>query len=325
MPNARERFRDVQNAELRPLGAGELLDRAVTIFVRQFVPIVVVIAVTLVPVTILEALANPHAGSTFNDMMTVLTSAGGSAASRHAAEQLGLSNRAGFLTFLIVFLAMIVRLVMWSAIVSVVAAAYAGSRVTIAQAYRIGLARWFAQAVVGLAFVIIGTVALIPVFIAYILVVFAVVALAALHLTVITVIVGVVFGLIVILAAIILSSWIFMTYELASVAVVTEQANPISAISLALSRGLAPGMKRRTIIGGLVVFVVSEVGTLPIVGLGILASATTHVDALYFAIVGAGSVLLEGLVAAFVIVFAVDVRTRREGLDLIADTPPVVV
>jgi hypothetical protein len=59
--------------------------------------------------------------------------------------------------------------------------------------------------------------------------------------------------------------------------------------------------------------------------LGILASAITHVDALYFAIVGGGSVLLEGLVAAFVIVFAVDVRTRREGLDLVVDAPPVVV
>lgn len=322
--NARERFRSVQNAELRPLGAGELLDRAVTIFVRQFVPIVVVIAVTLVPLTVLEALSNPHATSTFNDMMTVLTTSG-SAASRRAAEDLTLSNRAGFLAFVVIFLAVVVRLVMWSAIVSLVAAAYAGSRVTIAQAYRIGLSRWFAQIVVGLAFSIIGSVALVPVFIAYILLVFAVIALAALHQIVLTVIVGVVFGLIVIIAAIILSSWIFMTYQLASVAVVTERPNPIGAISVALSRGLAPGMKRRTTVGGLVVFVVSEVGSLPLVGLGILASAITHVDALYFAIVGGGSVLLEGLVAAFVIVFAVDVRTRREGLDLVVDAPPVVV
>jgi hypothetical protein len=315
----------VQNAELRPLGAGELLDRAVTIFVRHFVPIVVVIAVTLVPLTILEALSNPHATSTFNDMMTVLSSANGSAASRRAAEDLTLSNRAGFLAFAVIFLAVVVRLVMWSALVYVVAAAYAGSRVTLAQAYRIGLSRWFAQIVVGLAFSIIGTVTLIPVFIAYILLVFGVVALVALHQIVLTVIVGVVFGLIVVIAAIILSSWVFMTYLLAAVAVVTERPNPISAISVALSRGLAPGMKRRTIVGGLVVFVVSEVGSLPLVGLGFLASGLTHVDALYFAIVGGGSVLLEGLVAAFVIVFAVDVRTRREGLDLVVDPTPVVV
>jgi hypothetical protein len=35
-------------------------------------------------------------------------------------------------------------------------------------------------------------------------------------------------------------------------------------------------------------------------------------------VIGAGSVLLEGLVAAFVLVFAVDVRVRREGLDILA-------
>jgi hypothetical protein len=35
--------------------------------------------------------------------------------------------------------------------------------------------------------------------------------------------------------------------------------------------------------------------------------------------------LLEGLVAAFVIVFAVDVRVRREGLDILAvEAPPVI-
>ncbi len=116
-----------------------------------------------------------------------------------------------------------------------------------------------------------------------------------------------------------------MTYELASVAVVTELANPMNAISTALRRAFGRGMKRRTIVGGLVVFAVSQVGTLPLLALGALAATTTHVDALYFAIIGAGSVVLEGLVAAFVIVFAVDVRVRREGLDILAaEAPPVV-
>jgi len=95
----------------------------------------------------------------------------------------------------------------------------------------------------------------------------------------------------------------------------------VTAVGTALRRSFAPGMKLRTIVGGMVVFVVSQVGTLPIVGLGILASTTTHIDALYFAILGAGSVLLEGVVAAFVIVFAVDVRVRREGLDLVVGPP----
>jgi hypothetical protein len=315
----------VQNAELRPLGAGELLDRAVTIFVRQFVPIVVVIALTLVPTTILSAIANPHTGQVFSEFGQLMGSLGDPTASERAARRLSEADRTSGFAVAIVFVTVVVRLVMWSAIVAVVAAAYSGSRVTIAQAYRIGVQRWPAQVIVALAFSVIGIVALIPAFVAYILVVIVVVALAALHFVVATVIVGVVLGLAVIAAFVVISAWIFMTYELASVAVVTELPNPMSAISVALRRGFARGMKRRTIVGGLVVFAVSQVGTLPLLGLGAIAAMTTHIDALYFAVIGAGTVLLEGLVAAFVIVFAVDVRVRREGLDILAaEAPPVI-
>ncbi len=318
MPGTRERSRGVQNVELRPLGAGELLDRAVTIFVRHFVPIVVVIALTLVPTTILSALANPHAGQLFSDVAAVFSSVGNPTASRHAAEQLSASNRNAVWAWALISFTLVVRLVMWSAIVAVVAGAYAGSRVGVGEAYRIGLQRWFAQVVVALAFGVLGGIALVPAFVAYSLVVIVVVALAALHFVVATIVVGVVLGILVLTAFAIVSSWVFMTYELASVAVVTEASNPVSAIGLALRRAFARGMKRRTIVGGLVVFAISELGTLPLFGLGALLTMTTHLDALYFAVVGVGSVLLEGLVAAFVLVFAVDARVRREGLDILA-------
>jgi hypothetical protein len=315
----------VQNAELRPLGAGELLDRAVTIFVRRFVPIVVVIALTLVPVTALSAIANPHAGQIFTDFGRMMGSLGDPVASQHAAEQLSQSDRTSGFAVAVVFITLVVRLAMWSAIVAVVAGAYSGSRVTVAQAYRIGLQRWLAQVIVALAFGVMGIVALIPAFIAYLLVVIAVAALAALHFVLATIIVGIVFGLAVLAAFAIVSAWVFMTYELASVAVVTEEPNPVSAISVALRRAFARGMKRRTIVGGLVVFAISQIGTLPLIGLAALLAAVTHYDGLYFAVFGAGSVLLEGLVAAFVVVFAVDVRVRREGLDILAaETPPAI-
>ena len=202
------------------MGAGELLDRAVTIFVRQFVPIVVVIALTLVPTTILSALANPHAGQVFSEFGEVMSSLGDPATSQRAAQRLSEADRTSGFAFLIIVLAMVVRLVTWSAIVAVVAAAYAGSHVTIAQAYRIGLRCWVSQVIVALAFTVMGIIVLIPVFVAYVLVVIVVVALAALHFVVATVIVGVVLGLAVIAALVIISAWVFMTYELASVAVV---------------------------------------------------------------------------------------------------------
>ena len=47
-------------------------------------------------------------------------------------------------------------LLMWCALVTVVAAAYAGARTTIGDAYRVALRRWFPQLLVSLAFLVLG-------------------------------------------------------------------------------------------------------------------------------------------------------------------------
>ncbi len=306
------------------MGAGELLDRAVTLFVRQFVPIAIVLAVVIVPLLAFQAILSPHSARVFSDMSRILSSAGDAAASREAAKALSLDNSMGGSLALIFFVGIVARLLMWSAIVTVIATAYAGSRATFAQAYRIGVARWLPQIVVAFGFAVLGVVAALPLLILYVVVVIAVAALAALQQVAAAIAVGIAAGLVVLAAFAVVGSWVFMAYELAAVAVVTETTNPITAIGLALRRGLARGMRRRMIVGGLVVFAVSEGGTLPLLALAALVTAVTHVDALYFAIIGAGTVLLEGLIAAFVVVYAVDVRVRREGLDIVVAEPPPV-
>ena len=312
------------NTVLRPLGAGELLDRAVTIFVRYFVPIVVVLAVAIVPLIAFEAFVSPRSGHVFSDMGRVFSSAGNPAASRAAAKVLEGDSPAFGLTSLLFVVSVCVRLLEWSAIVTVVSNAYAGASTTIAQAYGVGLRRWPQQLLIAVVFAALGIVAAIPLLILYVILIFAVIALAALHLTVVAIAVGVVGGLIVIGGFVVVGSWVFMTYQLAAVAVVTETRNAIDAIGYGLRRGAARGMRRRTIVGGIVIFLVSEGGALPLIGIAALVTTLSHIDALYFAILGAGSVLLEGLIAAFVVVYAVDVRVRREGIDIVAEPPPAV-
>jgi hypothetical protein len=314
----------VLNTELRPLGAGELLDRAVTIFVRHFIPIVVVLAVAVVPLIAFEAFVSPRSGHMFSDMGRVLSSAGNGPASRAAAQALEGDSPAVGLTALLVLASVCVRLLAWSAIVTVVSNAYAGASITLAQAYGVGLRRWPQQLLIAVVFGVLGFIAAIPLLILYVILIFAVIALAALHVTPVAVVVGVIGGLIVIGGFVGLGSWIFMTYQLAAVAVVTETRNAIDAIGYGLRRGAAKGMRRRTIVGGLVIFLLSEGGALPIIGIAAVATMLTHIDALYFAILGAGSVLLEGLIAAFVVVYAIDVRVRREGIDIVAEPPPAV-
>ena len=316
---------ELPQTDLRPLGAGELLDRAVTLFVRDFVPIVVVIAVVIVPIFIFQAVVAPKAGHVFTDIGRVFSSMGNKGATESAAAAISRDSGSNGLTFLLFAVSSVGRLLMWSAIIALVAAAYGGSRITFGQAYRIGVQRWLPQLVVGLTFVVIGLVTIIPLVIAYVLLVVLIGVLAAVNQPIAAAVVGVTGGLIVLAGFAVVLSWVFMIYELASVAVVTETPNPIEAVGTALRRGLARGMRRRTIVGGLVVFVVSEVGALPLVAVAATVTALTHVDVLYFAILGVGTVLLEGIVAAFVVVYAVDVRVRREGFDIIAAEPPPVL
>ena len=281
------------NTELRPLGAGELLDRAVTIFVRHFVPIVVVLAVAVVPLVVIEAFISPRSSHVFSDIGRVFSTATDPAASRAAQKILESDSPAFGLTALLFVVSICVRLLEWSAIVTVVANAYAGAPTTIAQAYAVGLRRWPQQLLIALVFVALGVVAAIPLMILYVIVILAVIALAALQQTIATVVIGVIGVLILIAGFAVVGSWVFMTYELAAVAVVTETRNAIDAIGAGLRRGAASGMRRRTIVAGLVVFLVSQAGALPLIGIAAVATALSHIDALYFAILGAGSVLLR--------------------------------
>jgi len=303
-----------------------MLDRAITLYVRWFAPIVIVLAVVTVPITVLQALASPHAGHVFSDMARVFSSAGNAAASRQAAEALSRDNQSSPLAVLVIFVAILARLLMWCALVSVVAAAYGGASTSLAQAYRFALRRWFPQVIVALAYAVLSGFAFVPVFVLYLIVFIAAIGLSALHQTVAMIVVLIAGGLLFCALVLTVGPLLFMSYELASVAAITETPNPVQAIGIGLRRAFAPGMKRRTVVAGLVLMLVSQLGTLPLLGVAALAAAVTKIDALYFAIFGAGSVLLEGIVATFVVVYAVDVRIRREGYDIIvADPPPAPV
>jgi len=293
-----------------------MLDRAITLYVRRFPQIVLVLAVVSVPVILLQALVAPQSAHLWSDLGQVLA-AGGGAASRRAGDAMAADSRLTPLAFVVTFAAMVVRVLMWSAVVAVVASAYAGARISLGDAYKLALRRWFPQLVVGLSFAVLGFVGMMPVFIVYIVFVGALVALSALQQTVAVVIVGIVAFLVFLIGFAVIGSFVFMAYELAAVAVVTETGNPFEAVQLALRRAFARGMKRRTAVGGLVLILVSQAGALPLLAAAALVAALTHADALYFAILGAGGVLLDGIVASFAVVYAVDVRVRREGYDLL--------
>jgi hypothetical protein len=314
---------ELRHTELRPLGAGELLDRAVTLFVRNFVPIVTVLAAVIVPLIVFQAIAAPNSGQVFSDLGRVFSAAGNRSASQAATDALTRDSASNGVTALLFLISSVARLLMWSAIVSLVATAYAGSRISFGQAYGVGVRRWPAQVMVALAFMVIGVAVSIPLLIAYLLVAILIGLLVGLHQYIAAVAVGIVIGVIVFAAIAVVGSWAFMAYQLASIAVVVEMSNPFDAIGIGLRRAFGRGTRWRTVVGGLVVFVVNWAGAFPLLAIAAVLTVLTHLSVLYFAVLGVGSVVLEGIVAAFVVVFAVDIRVRREGFDILAaETPP---
>jgi hypothetical protein len=313
----------VLNTELRPLGAGELLDRAVTLFVRRFVPIVIVLAIAIIPLMIVQALISPNAADMMTNLGSIFTAASNPAGATKASAAIERYNSSlpGIIGFS--FIAAVVRLLMWSAIVAVIAAAYTSDRVTTPRdAYVIGANCWPAQLLVGLAFMVGGGVCAVPLFVVYFVIVIIVIGLAAANLGIAAAIFGVIAGIALLAAAAVFGSFVFMTYELAATFVVTESPNAIAAIQTAIRRVSSRATFWRTVVAGLVVFAITQGLALPVAFIAGFLSAITHVSALYYAILGTGTIVLDGLVASFVVVYATDVRIRREGLDLIALTMP---
>jgi hypothetical protein len=312
----------VQNTELRPLGAGEILDRAVTLFVRRFVPIVVVLAMAIVPLLLCEALIAPGSARMFTDLGRVLMSTNGGTDSTAAAAALA-RDQSGFGQFVVVMLlSLVVRLLMWSAILAVASAAYAGVTKPLFTAYRVALRCWPSQAVVAVTFGIIASVLFVPVIVAYAIAIAGVFGLVALHAEVVAVIFGIVAAIVVVGGFVLIGAWVYMTYQLASAAIVIESMNPIAAVTAALRRSVARQTWWRTVVAGLIALTVTQGAAIMFAALGLLVATLAHVTQLSFVILGLGTIIVEGVLAVFVVVFSTDVRVRREGLDLVALTEP---
>jgi hypothetical protein len=214
------------------------------------------------------------------------------------------------------FGAIVVRVLMWNALLAVVASAYRGLRTGLGEAYGRAVRRWPAQLAVGLVYVAFGAIAAVPLLLAYLAVIVVVVGVALARSVALTLGVGTVLGLALVLVAIAVVAWLLMAYELAAVAVITETGNPVTAVETALRRAFGRATRWRTLLAGLALLAVIYGGAIPVAAVAAVAGTLAHQPILTIAITGVGNIVLEGLTAAFVVVFAFDVRVRREGADL---------
>src|SRR5476649_794751 len=146
-PRCYEGFVRVVQPHLRPLGAGEVLDRAVTLFVQRFFPLVLTLAVAVIPIAVVSYLVHPpDAANAWRDM---IHPAPAPAPAGHEMDVLRqfLQRYVTPSSVLVVLASVIALTIANTACVIVAVAGYRGEAASISQAFRLSASRVVAQVI----------------------------------------------------------------------------------------------------------------------------------------------------------------------------------
>jgi hypothetical protein len=301
---------------LRPLGLGELLDRAVTLTVRNFPGLAFVWIIFAIPLAVCAFLGTEDQSKVFASLADVLKTQASGHADTNAMSKALQSNPVfnGWTIAYIGGLMLEITLVQ-TALTAAVGARYQGGRSDLATCYRIAVSR-FPNIIMfdliwlffgGLVWVVLALIAAAVIFVG-----FAVgFLLHAVGIT-IAVILGIVVGIVLFLALLVLA----VAYEVGFMTCVLEERNFAAAFGAGLQRVFGGVGFRRSMLAGLV-YLAFSIGTFMVSMLGqVVILGLVRSQALGLAY----STVLQVIVAVFVTVFFVlfyfDLRVREEGYDL---------
>lgn len=299
--------------DLRPLGFGEIFDRAITLYVRNFWRFLAIVLVLIVPLAVVQFVLDSSQAMQLNEMIRVLT--------HPNAPQPVLTNLFSSPAEIGAIAAVaLIYYALWPfvfvAVAIGVARIYRGRSVEFAVCYRSVMPRWGA--------ILLTQLIAVAVFVAWYVAFFIVLVAAG----VITVLLGqaaIVLGivafvmvLVVALAFLLTLALVFVALAFAMNAVVIENAGPMAAIASGFGRVFTGGELPRALLFSLAAFAVIFGGSLVISAVAMLA-LLLHAVAVEVIV----SALLRAAIAPFSIVliavYYFDVRIRREGYDLEAE------
>ncbi len=299
--------------DLRPLTIGEILDRAVTLFVKRFAVLTLILALVAIPLAVLGFAAQPQTLGFVADIQQILALPPGHADEQRALlSTLSAKNRFGATAAALVIASWILSSLSATACMIAVAQAYAGRLPSVRAVYREAVRRWPAQLAASVLFVAFAFVIGIVVSIVTLLLVLALGAVggAARPLSIALAIVAM-------LAIVAFAILFYFVVQMTYVSIALEDANPIRGIARSLRRTLSPAVFWRSALVAVVVFAVSLVGFFVITAIGATLAALTHLSALDPVVTVIGGVALNAVVTTFAVLYAIDVRVRREGYDLL--------
>jgi hypothetical protein len=301
--------------ELRPLGFGEIFDRAVTLYVRNFVPFAAIVVLLVLPTSILQYALDRGSQPEFDALIAILRNPE-RARTEHIPTFFDSPGLIG------VFIAlMLCTYLLWpfalNAVAVGVASLYRNRPVEFRACYRVALRRWLQTVGVILADVVVASAW------------YVVTILLAVAATIAIVLLGRVSGqlafwvgfgsvMVGIVLMLPLLAPLFIALTFSMYAVVIEERGVFSALLLGFER-----VFNRTEFWRALLFAVATGATLiggsMVFGAVSVAAAFAHLPGLQATIEGVSRAAIAPFAVILLAVYYFDVRIRREGFDLEAN------
>jgi hypothetical protein len=300
--------------ELRPLGFGEIFDRAVTLYVRNLIPFATIVVVFVLPISILQYLLDLGSQPEFSAFVQILQHP----ARAHTQHVPTLFESPALVAIFVATL--FFTYLLWpfalNAVAVGVAALYRNRPVLFRACYEIVLRRWLQ--IVGL--ILLDLVVALLWYVATVLLVVAIVVLA--------IVLGKVsaaqtlwfwFGfsgaIIVLILSIPLLGPLYVALTFSMYSVVIEERGVLESLSLGFTRVFNRAEFWRALL-----FAVAAAATVfggsMIFGVLAIAAAFAHLPALQAIIEGVTRAVITPFAVVLLAVYYFDVRIRREGFDL---------
>ena len=302
---------------LRPLGLGEVLDRAVTLCVKNFVPLALIFIIYAIPYAIVQHLATrdlAQIAATFQGAInapSAKTGAADPAALSHALSGAHINGWYPLLVVLVFFVAPLPA----AALIEACAAAYFKRPTTLGSAYRVALKRWLPLIGINVLYLGAGLIVYVLVVLLAIAVIFALVLVtAALHA--VGVALSVLVGAAVVLAGIAFFIVATLAVQISYFTCVLENAGTIVAFAQGLRRVFfGVGLVRSLLVGIAFVAISLGIGIVALLGQSIILSLShsTVAGSIYETVV---RIATAAFTTAFIAIFYYDLRVREDGLDL---------
>jgi hypothetical protein len=294
--------------ELRPLDFGEIFDRAITLYVRNFVPFAGIVLVLIVPLTILQYVLDLAAQPQFDAMIRILEHPE-RARTEHVPTIFD-SPASIALTVVSVFVAYVIWPFALNAVAVGVARLYRNKPVEFRACYEVVLRRWLSI----LGMLGVELLALIAWYLTSIVIVVAVVLVLA-PLAAVSAAFVIVATILVLIAMLLLLAPLLVALAFSMYSIVIEDRGVRASVALGFARIFTRGEFWRTLLFALAAGAI-VLGASMVVGALAMVAVVAHLVVVEVILESLARVAITPFGVVLLAVYYFDVRIRREALDL---------